>query len=111
MANHASTWRSSATLHRWHRMVRQVLHEYETALSAANSANCRYLINVRKNLHATPSANIHLQKRDDLPAPRKHGNALFPKVSSDSELIRPVTPCFHRNQPDDNCQHQAKPCE
>jgi hypothetical protein len=30
---------SSATLHRWHRMVRQVLHEYETALSAANSAN------------------------------------------------------------------------
>ena len=27
------------TLHRWHRMVRQVLHEHETALSAASPAN------------------------------------------------------------------------
>ena len=30
---------SSTTLHRWHRMVRQVLHEHETALSAASPAN------------------------------------------------------------------------
>ena len=39
MANHASTWRHSTTLHRWHRMVRQVLHEHAAALSAAGSAN------------------------------------------------------------------------
>src|ERR1700684_1602687 len=30
---------SSTALHRWHRMVRQMLHEYETTLSAASPAN------------------------------------------------------------------------
>jgi hypothetical protein len=30
---------SSTTLHRWHRVVRQVLHEHETALPAASPAN------------------------------------------------------------------------
>ena len=44
----------SATLHRWHRMVRQVLHEHETALSAASPANrSRGLIKCAKDLHAT----------------------------------------------------------
>jgi hypothetical protein len=37
-----TNWRPRpAALFRWHRMVRQVLHEHETALSAARHANGR----------------------------------------------------------------------
>jgi hypothetical protein len=49
-----------AALHRRHSLVEQMLHEHAAALSAASRANrSRRLINVRKNLHATPS--FHLQ--------------------------------------------------
>ena len=46
---------SSTTLHRWHRIVRQVLHEHETALSAASPANQKPWPDQMcgKNLHAT----------------------------------------------------------
>ena len=46
---------SSTSLHRWHRMVRQVLHEHETAVSAASSANrSRGLIKCAKEFARYP---------------------------------------------------------
>ena len=46
---------SSTSLHRWHRMVRQVLHEHETTVSAASPANrSRGLIKCAKELARYP---------------------------------------------------------
>ena len=49
-ASHASTWRRTAALHRRHGMVRQMLHEHATSLSAAGHANrSRRLIKCAKD--------------------------------------------------------------
>ena len=74
----------STTLHRWHRMVRQVLHEHETALSAASPANrSRGLIKCAKK-----SARYRLKP----PAPMKqsrcsrHNETTVDVVFTDIEM-------------------------